>query len=344
MRPVCLSVVLALAVASATAGAAEPRPEPSSVAESPVLDGVADKNAVETLLVEWTDLARQRIVPVKIYYPKQGAGPSPVILFSHGLGSSRHRYAYLGEHWARHGYVSVHMQHQGSDENVYKGTLFIRRALLRAANNPRASLDRPPDISFVLDRLAEVNHADSPLRGRLDLERVGMAGHSFGGFATLAVAGQIFRNAEGNELKLVDRRIKAAFIMSPSAPFKRLQPEDTFDRIAIPCLHMTATEDESPLGLTTKADRRAAFDGIKKADQYLITFQGGDHAIFTDQKRPFGNGDKDELFRELIQVSSTAFWDAYLKEDRKARLWLADGGLAARLAADGVLEKKLVSP
>ena len=74
--------------------------------------------AVETASFDWTDAARNREVPVKIYYPKDGAGTCPLIVFSHGLGGSREGYEYLGRHWASHGYVSVHVQHKGSDTEV----------------------------------------------------------------------------------------------------------------------------------------------------------------------------------------------------------------------------------
>jgi predicted dienelactone hydrolase len=296
---------------------------------------------VETLLDDWTDQARNRKVPVKIYYPKTGEGPFPVILFSHGLGSTRERYAYLGRHWASFGYVSVHVQHKGSDADIWKGTLRPRRAIRRAAKDPKACLTRPPDISFAIDQMEKMNQQQTLLRGRLDLDHIGMAGHSFGGFATLAVAGQVFVGADGKQFTLADQRIKAAIVMSPSAPMKRAQRTNSFDQITVPGLHMTGTEDSSPLGLTTKADRRTPYDRISGADQYLITFQGADHAIFTDQERFFGSGEKDHLFRELIRISSTVFWEAYLRNDVRAKAWMAGDGFRSLLGQDGMLERKL---
>src|SRR5579863_6163408 len=77
-------------------------------------------NQVGIIRYEWQDASRDREVPVKIYYPTNGAGPFPVIIFSHGLGGSREGYAYLGEDWVAHGYVSVHVQHHGSDQGIFK--------------------------------------------------------------------------------------------------------------------------------------------------------------------------------------------------------------------------------
>ena len=91
-------------------------------AKEPVFtyDGKPGLYAVETARYDWQDEARQREIPVKLYFPKTGDGPFPVIIFSHGLGGSRDNYEYLGRHWASHGYVSVHLQHKGSDAAVWK--------------------------------------------------------------------------------------------------------------------------------------------------------------------------------------------------------------------------------
>jgi hypothetical protein len=56
--------------------------------------------AVATVEYNWHDDARDRDVPVKIYYPATNTAPCPVIIFSHGLGGFRAGYEYLGRHWA----------------------------------------------------------------------------------------------------------------------------------------------------------------------------------------------------------------------------------------------------
>src|ERR1700744_4715141 len=81
---------------------------------------VSATNPVAIVRYDWFDARRQRAVPVKIYYPRTGAGPFPVIIFSHGLGGSREGYEYLGQYWAAHGYVSVHVQHPGSDDGLWR--------------------------------------------------------------------------------------------------------------------------------------------------------------------------------------------------------------------------------
>ncbi len=291
---------------------------------------------------DWVDEARHRPVPVTIYSPKGGEGPFPVIVFSHGLGGSRDGYAYLGRHWASYGYVVVHVQHLGSDEEIFKdrGEGKVRAAIRRALADPQTALDRPADVRFVLDRLAVLNRDEPAFRGRLDLERAGIAGHSFGAWTTLAVAGQITVAPSGRELSFTDPRFKAAIAMSASVPPRREQDARVYRKIEIPCFHMTGTRDDSPVNETRAAERRIPFDRIDGADQYLVTFKDGDHMVFSGRPREMQGGEKDDEFQGLIQMGSIAFWDAYLKGEVEAKAWLARG-FAGVLGADGVFEKKL---
>jgi predicted dienelactone hydrolase len=296
---------------------------------------------VAVLRSTWEDARRQREVPVKIYYPAQGAGPFPVIIFSHGLGGSREGYQYLGRHWASHGYVSVHLQHVGSDRTVWEKSWSKLLALRQAAHDPQNSLNRPLDVSFALDELEQLNQSPSPFRGRLDLSRVGAAGHSFGAYTTMAVAGQVFGRPEWREISLADPRVKAAIPMSTPVPRKRANLSQAYAHITVPCLHMTGTKDDSPIGETKARERRLPFDYSHGPDQYLIIFQGGDHMIFSDHPRLFGRGGQNARYHALISLSTTVFWDAYLKGDPAARAWLTGGGLAKALGKDASLEMKL---
>ncbi|MCB1578963.1 MAG: hypothetical protein KDI81_16965, partial [Xanthomonadales bacterium] len=61
--------------------------------------------------LEWFDAARQRRVPVRLFWPAAAqAGKVPLVVFSPGIGSSRDGYTYLGCYWAAHGIASLHLQ------------------------------------------------------------------------------------------------------------------------------------------------------------------------------------------------------------------------------------------
>ncbi len=174
----------------------------------------------------------------------------------------------MGRHWASYGYVSVHLQHLGSDTAVWKGQAQPMEAMRQAVKDLRNSINRPLDVRFALDQLEKANRQPGPLEKRLDLSRIGMAGHSFGAWTTLAVAGEVFIARDGREFSLPDPRIKAAIAMSPPVPREKQQWAKAFGGIKIPCLHMTGTLDDSPIGDTKAKDRRVPFDdqGHRHAD------------------------------------------------------------------------------
>lgn len=299
---------------------------------------------VEVRLFDWTDAKRDRKVPVKVYSPADTGMPSPLIVFSHGLGGSREGYEYLGRHWAGHGYISVHIQHLGSDDQVWRGQAQPMQSMRRAAADPQNAINRARDVSFVIDQMEKLNGEEGVFKNRVDLGRIGVAGHSFGANTTLVAAGQIFILPGGKELGFSDPRVKAAVPMSSPVPRNRADLGRAFGKIVVPCFHMTGTLDDSPIGETTAADRRLPFDNIVGVDQFLIVFNGGDHMIFSGRSRPSsaaGRGEKDGLFQDLIRQSTTAFWDAYLRSDAAAKTWLAGGGFEAALGSDGTFEKKI---
>ena len=59
------------------------------------------------------DAARNKNIPIKIYYP-DARGRFPVIIFSHGALASKDNYWALGQYWASYGYVSIHPSHGDS--------------------------------------------------------------------------------------------------------------------------------------------------------------------------------------------------------------------------------------
>ena len=294
---------------------------------------VTPTQATEIWRADWRDAGRNRTVPVKIYYP-QGDGPFPVIIFSHGLGGTREGYEYLGTFWAAHGYASVHLQHVGSDDAVWRGGGGMQ-AMARAANGKNA-LDRAADVKFALDQLEILNKdAAFPLRGKLDLQKIGMAGHSFGANTTLLVSGLKLPLAAS----LADARIKCAIAMSAPSPATK-NYEAIYGDIKIPVYHLTGTKDTSPLdrnGSSAK-DRRLPYDHTKGADAYLTIFQDGDHMVFSGQRRGAAVS-SDARNHELIQQSTLAFWDTYLKGDITAKSWLQND-FAKELDNSGTFEQR----
>jgi len=292
---------------------------------------------VTTLLVTWHDDARNRDIPVKIYYPANAKSPCPVIIFSHGLGGTRDGYSYLGNHWAGWGYISVHLQHLRSDDSVWRGVplLQIHAALESAVANPQNALNRAEDVPFAITKVLALNNAPGPLKGLIDPNEIGMAGHSFGAWTTLAVAGE--KDLGGADF--TDSRIRAAIAMSAPVPGGPILAKRAFGGIAIPVFHMTGTLDNSPVGDTTAGERRIPFDQSKTPGTCLLILDGADHMTFSGH--PFGlNTAQDLEFQKYILAGSIAFWDANLRGDQAAKDWLYHGGFAAYLGKVGTFETR----
>ena len=269
------------------------------------------------------DAARHRDLPVRVYLPTNTV-PEPVVLFSHGLGGTRAGSVFLGEHWAARGYVAVFLQHPGSDDSVWKDKPKSQR--LRAMNQA-ASLEnfllRAEDVPAVINQL-EIWNADKTnfLFRRLDLKKIGMSGHSFGAVTTEAVSGETFP-LDGQ--KLTDSRIKAAIAFSPSSP-KDGSAEKIFAAMKIPWLLMTGTKDVAPIGGQDVASRLKVYPALHNAPKYEVVLFNAEQSVFTDRALPGEREPRNPNHHRVILALSTAFWDAYLRDDAAALAWLDGAG------------------
>lgn len=324
-------LILAAAPAPALAGQTQAQPPAVWLAPGP--------HAVTELSLDWRDAARDRPVPAKLYRPV-GHGPWPLVIFSHGLGGSREGYAYLPRHWASHGLACLHVQHLGSDDAVWRGKLNPMPDLVRAANDPQAALDRPKDLSFALDEVVRQKAAGADWALTIDPARVGAAGHSFGGFTVLALAGQVYPLPGGDgRLSLADPRFRAFIAISAPLDRARHQPEAAFAAIRKPILHITGVKDDSRFCQTTPADRRLPFAHAGGGDQYYLNLNEADHRVFAGP-RSRGPQPHDQEIQDLVAGLGVVFWLAYLADDDQARAWLLGRAAAEWLGGCGVWETR----
>ena len=276
------------------------------------------------------DAGRDRNIPVLIY-SSESFGSSPVILISHGLGGARFTAVYLFEQWSARGYTVVSMQHAGSDEAIFDVPASQILESFTSAASLENSTARIEDVSVVLDQL-EIWNTDSQhaLYQKLDLNRVGMSGHSFGAATTQAVSGQtLFTTASSTR----DPRIKAATALSPSLPSFG-DPEAAFASVDIPWLLMTGTKDDAPVaGVGSSVDGRlAVFSALPEGDFYELVLFEGEHHAFTDRQLNSIQNPRNPAHHSIVKALSTAFWDAMLLGDMSSLTWLRGEG------ADTVLE------
>lgn len=295
-------------------------------------------HSYKTIDLSATDKNSGRVVPFLAYLPDNISTPLPIVLFSHGLGGSRNGSKYLGQHWAQRGYAAIFLQHPGSDSSVWEGKK--RRQIKQSAQNAASAENyvlRIKDVDTVLDYLKNENSkAQSPFYNHLDFEKVGMSGHSFGAVTTQAISGQNVENTKGININgrtnPTHPLIKAAVIFSPSPPKNADDLKKALGNVRIPWFLFTGTEDQAKLG-ATKEERLQVYPYLPPGDKYELVLDGAHHNAFTDHILKNGLP-RDPAHHPLIMALSTAFWDAYLKDDAAAKSWL-QGQEAKSLMAAG---------
>lgn len=197
-------------------------------------------------------------------------GVYPLLLFSHGNGGMRMQNAFWCEHMASHGYIVAAPDHTGNCALTFidgKSVIFRDGADARK----QASIDRPKDLSFLIDSMNRMNlGGDSRFRGRVDTAHIGAAGHSFGGFTC-------------TWLTNTDSRVAAAVLMAGAAEERT--------NFQCPVMLLVATEDKT-LGKDRVDYLRRYFDE-SKGPHYSVEFTNAGHYSFTElyQLKPdFGDG------------------------------------------------------
>jgi predicted dienelactone hydrolase len=274
----------------------------------------AGPSKVERWELMLRDQQRDRSIPVDVYWSKDSQGP--LVVLSHGLGADRRFFAYLAKHLASHGLTVVSVEHPGSnvaallslpDDGLTQEEV-AKKGLTQAAVQSRVLpatefLDRPRDISFVLDRMEKLNLYSYSLRNRIDTRRVTLIGHSLGGYTGLALAGAALdlRSLEGycqtinpvnvspadwlqcaaldlpvKYANLRDERITQLILANPLTGL--LFGEAGLSRVRIPTLVLASTND----AVTPMAGQQLRpfmqLPGVK----HLITVVGGSHLSVGD--------------------------------------------------------------
>ncbi|MER5695421.1 alpha/beta hydrolase family protein [Streptomyces mirabilis] len=147
---------------------------------------------------------------VRVSAPVTGSD-LPLILLSHGQGFSNHLsslngYAPLANFWAAHGFVVIQPTHLSS------------RTLSLDPGTPGGPLhwrSRAEDMTRILDQLDVIEAAVPQLPGRLNHDKVAVAGHSMGGHtASLLLGARLTDPDEGTEVNLAEPRIKAGVLLA----------------------------------------------------------------------------------------------------------------------------------
>ena len=284
------------------------------------------KVVVNTQTMVLHDAARDRDIPIKIYDPRAANYPGrlPVILFSPEAGSSKESYGYLGHYWAEHGYLCIFLAHKGSDSYLLKKgkPLTSLRAIVKSAQTDQNFIDRPLDISFVIDSLPTIETQVSDLQGRMDPTHIGVAGHSFGAYTALAVAGATTHFSDGTARSFQDNRATCFAVLSPPGSSTPGFDLESWHHILRPALILRGSQDRGLNGEPSDW-RGEAFKHLAPRHKFEIVLSGANHMDFSDRQMDGSRG--GSRFHAYVEQATLAFWDAYLKSTLAVQQQLTAG-------------------
>ena len=273
---------------------------------------------------QWIDPARDnRVVPYKIYYPDcvsaaDGEG-FPVVVWSHGLGGTQDGAGFIARFLASHGYIHVNIGHEGTNDSLWRGLPGHPWDNIRKATITWETVkNRYNDVPFALDQLC---HMDLPVKA--DFGRIGMSGHSFGAVTTQIMSGQLTGKDVPEDLS--DDRFIAAIAYSPVPNVRLKRPaEEVYGGIKIPLLHLTGTEDHSPLDGPIQHLRDEIFEyaGQNGVIQVQVILDRADHMVFNGSRGQLPDYDGMDLHKDQIKILALAWWDKFLKKDAESGRWL----------------------
>jgi predicted dienelactone hydrolase len=306
------------------------------------------------------DEKRQKDLEVRVRYPavpQDAPGRFPLVVFSHGAGGSREAFAELTAHWASHGYIVVLPTHEDSIQLRRRSGEDLSR-LRRDLDSLRRDvkpLDRLADVVFLLDSTGVMEERIAGLRdrsgaGRIDRDRIGMAGHSAGALTTQMAAGVKVRGsvpgAPFEARSVGDARIDAAIVISGQGTANRLFTADSWSGLSTPMLVITGSKDIAAIGRETPASRREPYEKAKPGDKYLVFIEGATHSSYQG-KGPGLRLDREQpsdaeltMITSVTSSATLAFLDLYLKDDAAARVYLGSEALVAFSGKKATLERK----
>jgi predicted dienelactone hydrolase len=251
----------------------------------------------------------------------------PVIIFSHGAGSSKDGNERLLSYWASFGYIVIAPSHPDGIPGFQPGESFatyMQRTLSAVGQNPDEWKERPRDISFVIDSLPQIERDVPALQGHSDATRIGVSGHSYGADTTMLIAGATMTlPGTSKPQSFVDPRVLAAIMFSPQGVGVFGLRSDSWDAMRMPSMIITGSNDRVQTG-ADPSTRREPFNGEPPGDKYFVSIEGANHFSVTGAR--FLGPSEDPILTEM-DVVSLAFWDAYLKQQPVAFAYLRSGAL-----------------
>ena len=203
----------------------------------------------------------------------------PVLLFSHGFSGHKNQNTFQIEQLVSQGYIVVGMDHTySSTTSVFSDgrvANYVPQKTESIAYLDKANEGWVEDAKFVLNQVEQLaqNDPENRFTGRMDLENVGMFGHSFGG-------------ATSTQMLMTDSRIKAALNMDGVLYGKLRVPADGLKK---PFMMMSADDSIREAKAT---DDKELIEFIKETlPRYKYVTVGGNYWMKIKDMKHMGFSD-----------------------------------------------------
>jgi len=269
-------------------------------------------------------------------------GTYPLIIFSHSSGGNRQQSTFLCTHLSSHGYLVAALDHS----EIVAAELARKESETDEQKTARMEAwvaNRVPDIRFLLDHL--LNDAAWDSVAKIDPTRIGIVGHSFGGWTALAATE-------------VEQRIRSVVALAPGGSS---QPKPGIIRAAlnfrwgrdVPTLYLVAQDDVFlPLAgmyelfertpatkrmfILRRADHMHFMDNVEEMHETVRKMQfPGEASWISKEMRPIAelcSGEQAQLF---VRGLTLCHMEATLRGREEAQRLLASD-MEVELAHRGV--------
>ena len=333
--------------------------------------------AVGVRTIQGLDKVRDRLFPVEIWYPAAEShagrdiatathdsftvpandtprgqlavrnataepGIYPLILFSHSSGGNRLQSTFLCTHLCSHGYLVAALDHS----EIVAAELARKESETDEQKTLRIEAwieNRVPDIRFLLEHLVNDEAWDS--EAKIDPTRIGIVGHSFGGWTALAAteAEQRIRSvvalAPGGSSQPKPGIIRATlnFLWGRDVPTLYLVAQDD---VFLPLAGMYELFERTPatkrMFILRRADHMHFMDNVEEMHETVRKMQfPGEASWISKEMQPIAELCSGEQAHLFVRGLTLCHMDATLRGREEAQRLLA-GDIDAEIARRGV--------
>jgi predicted dienelactone hydrolase len=290
-----------------------------------------------------------------------------VVVISHGLGDNRYSYDYLGRYLAQQGFVVAVLDHPGSNSDQI---LSLLTGFSSNLVSDEEFIQRPQDITALLDTLESQLANNSVWRDRVDFQNVGVVGQSFGGYTALALGGATLQpDALANLCApqvvpvnpslllqcqavsiptapdLQDDRVQAVLAINPVG--SALLGPNGYGNIDVPTLMVAGVADTVAPALP---EQIRPFSWLQTPERYLVVIGNATHFSMIDAEAedasvalpPGVIGPNPQITQAYLEVLSLGFFKTYLEGDSRYQTILTSRYLQDSLATDPFVPISLI--